>query len=303
MIIICGPTSTGKTSLAIKLCKEFNGEIISADSRQIYKYMDVGTGKIPINADFSVIRNVGKWEINKINIWGYDLINPDNYFSAYDYATYALKKIKQVQTTKTPFLVGGTGFYIDSVTGVTRLSGVKPDFERRKSLETTPTKNLLNKLKRLNYEVYEKVDKKNRVRIIRALELELNKKSNSNPLQYLENTNISYIGLTASRDILYQRVDDWVESIWASLVEEVKVLIAEGYKNSNPMKGIVYKTAIKFIDENIPCSEAKQEMKYNLHAYIRRQLTWFKKNEHIKWFDIVDTDIYEKVKTYVKTCI
>ena len=173
IVVILGPTSTGKTSLAIDLCKKFNGEIVSSDSRQVCKYMDVGTGKFPASAstNTSIQKLDKKWIVNDVIIWGYDLTLPGEYFTAYDYAKFSLTKIRELhEDGKRVFLVGGTGFYIDVVTARVKLAGERPDLERRKSLETMPTKNLLVWLTSLNSDVVKEIDTKNRIRIIRALE-------------------------------------------------------------------------------------------------------------------------------------
>src|SRR4030042_4789177 len=138
--IILGPTSSGKTSLAVNLCKKFNGEIISADSRQVYKNMDIGTGKLPINSNATVVKGDEKWTIDGVNIWGYDLTTPDKFFSGYDFALFALNKAAELlKAEKTVFLVGGTGFYIDLFTGNVKPSTIKPNFEMRKELENLTT--------------------------------------------------------------------------------------------------------------------------------------------------------------------
>ena len=140
VFVILGPTSSGKTSLSLKLAKKMNGEIISADSRQIYKTMDIGTGKLPINANVKIVRDVDKWIIDGINVWGYDLVTPDAFFSAYDFAKFALPKISRGNPeNKTMFVVGGTGFYIDILTGRVKPSNVMPDLELRATLETLST--------------------------------------------------------------------------------------------------------------------------------------------------------------------
>ncbi|MFC1622344.1 tRNA (adenosine(37)-N6)-dimethylallyltransferase [Patescibacteria group bacterium] len=265
--IILGPTSSGKTSLALELCKKFNGEIISADSRQIYKHMDIGTGKF------------GK------GIYGYDLVEPNEFFSAYDFTQFALKKARELlEEGKTVFLVGGTGFYIDAFTGRVPLTGSKPDLELRKSLETTPTKNLLTRLTSLNPKKANSIDRQNRVRIIRALEIEL-KKENTTPLPYLQNVEFVYIGLTAPREFLYNRVDKWLKNIWnEKLFEEVDFL-KKNYPNSDKLNGLIYKTAQK---------KDFERTKYDLHAYVRRQQTYFKKIPDVTWMDI-SQDNYKQI--------
>jgi len=299
LYVVLGPTSSGKTSLALDLCRDFGGEIISADSRQIYKYMDIGTGKMPVNAMARIEKNAEKWVANGINIWGYDLATPDEYFSAYDFAKFALKRqVHLYETSKNVFLVGGTGFYIDVVTGRKKPAGIKPDEELRKSLETTPTQNLVEWLTSLNMEVANRVDKKNRVRVIRALEIELKKeKANASPLLYPQDIDVIYVGLTSSRKNLYSRVDTWLDAIWeGGLLEETEKLLDMGYRRTKPLSGLIYKSTISYIDGQMSELDAKQRIKFDLHAYIRRQQTWFKKMPNVNWFDIQDENFSDKIR-------
>ena len=296
--IILGPTSSGKTSLALDLCKklgELHGqkaEILSADSRQIYKHMDIGTGKFSIDSKVGVEKGDARWVIDGVTIWGYDLADPNEYFSSYDYAKFGFEKLGELSSAqKTTFIVGGTGFYIDILTGRQRLSGTKPDFELRKALETTPTKNLLQRLMSLNPDKHREIDQKNRRRIIRALEIELRKEKQKNtPLPYLTHVKYEFFGLKAPNQFLYDKVDVWMELIWENgLLEETINLLDLGYEETPKLQGLIYKSAVAFLNKKQTQEEALQRAKYDLHAYIRRQLTWFKKNPKIKWYDISET--------------
>ncbi len=302
IFIILGPTSSGKTSLALSLCEKFDGEIISADSRQVCKFMDIGTGKVPVKSDINVQRCADYWKFNNIKIWGYDLVDPDQYFSGYDFANYALKKAKEIlEKGKTVFLVGGTGFYIDLFTGKIKPSNVLPDMDLRSSLEQSSLSNLQNKLKKMNKDVYDQIDQKNKVRLIRAIEKELSVDVREETLPYIKNAKFNYIGLTSARESLYKRTDDWVNEIWrGGLTEEVKSLVEMGYENSPKIKGIVYKEVFDYLEGVLTKPEAIQKTKFNLHSYIRRQQTWFKKNNLIEWFDISKDDFKEIIYNRVK---
>lgn len=316
VVVILGPTSSGKTSLGLDLCKKYGGSIVSADSRQIYKYLDIGTGKVPVRKNTSTekvkIRKYdNRWIIDGIDIWGYDLITPDRYYSAYDYALFALDKLRSLQEQgNQPCLVGGTGFYIDVVTGRVKPSEVAPDFELRKELEKASVEDLRKMLMSLNPRVYSRIDQKNKVRLVRAVEKELSDKKPPSPLPYLEKTEFVMIGLTAPRKFLYERADIWLESAWDSgLVDEVHHLISLGYEKSPRLQGLVYKTVLSHINGELGESEAKQRIKYDLHAYIRRQQTYFrrkvkplhfKKIPGITWFDVSDDNFREKIYTLVE---
>ena len=300
IFVILGPTSTGKTSLALGLCQKFNGEIISADSRQAVKFMDVGTGKSPVDSNLLIEKKDKCWKLNGINVWGYDLITPDKYFSGYDFAEFALEKTRELEKLgKNIFVVGGTGFYIDLFTGKVRPSHVEPDLELRKSLEVLSLEDLQKKLSSLNLKSYQSIDKKNKVRLIRAVEKELLKDLGDSNLNYLsEDTLIkykfTYFGLNGSREMLYKRSDAWVDVIWSGgIIEEVKMLIEMRYGESSKLKGLVYRTVLDFINGKSNDKESIQRIKYDIHAYIRRQLTWFKKNKDIKWVDISEDDYKE----------
>ncbi len=302
IFIILGPTSSGKTSLALSLCEKFDGEIISADSRQVCKFMDIGTGKVPVKSDINVQRCADYWKFNNIKIWGYDLVDPDQYFSGYDFANYALKKAKEIlEKGKTVFLVGGTGFYIDLFTGKIKPSNVLPDMDLRSSLEQSSLSNLQNKLKKMSKDVYDQIDQKNKVRLIRAIEKESSADVRKETLPYIKNAKFNYIGLTSAREFLYNRTDDWVDEIWrGGLIEEIKSLIEMGYENSPKIKGIVYKEVFDYLEGVLTKPEAIQKTKFNLHSYIRRQQTWFKKNNLIEWFDISKDDFKEIIYNRVK---
>lgn len=302
VFIILGPTSSGKTSLALDLCKKFDGEIISADSRQVVKYMDIGTGKVPVNSNEKIEKDGGFWKISGVKIWGYDLTMPDQYFSGYDFAKFALEKSKElIKNGKSVFLVGGTGFYIDLFTGKMKPSNVKPDLSLRKSIETLTLSEMQSKLKSLNSEAFEKIDIKNKARLVRAIEKEISQDVNETPLEYLENVSFVQFGLTALRDFLYNRADRWVDEIWdKGLVGEVEDLRNKGYEESRKLKGLVYSTVLDFINTEISQKTAIEKIKFDIHAYIRRQQTWFKKNTDIFWLDISKDGfkeiIYNKIK-------
>ena len=294
--VIVGPTSTGKTSLAIELCTALSklghkSQILSADSRQIYKKMDIGTGKKPLDLSEKISVGDTKWTKNGVDILGYDLVFPDQTFSSFEYAEFALSILKKgIAQKNMTILVGGTGFYIDAVTGRAQQSNVIPDFEYRKTLEMLETEKLAQKLMSLNLEVYNNTDVKNRNRLIRAIERENPSKKIRTPLPLISDVQYVYYGLTAPNEFLYQRVDAWLDTIWRNgLLDETNELIKLGYKDSPRMHGLVYKSALEFTEGTLAEQNAIQRAKFDLHAYTRRQLTWFKKNKEIKWFDILNS--------------
>uniref|UniRef100_A0A7C4XN38 tRNA dimethylallyltransferase n=1 Tax=candidate division WWE3 bacterium TaxID=2053526 RepID=A0A7C4XN38_UNCKA len=300
--VIVGPTSSGKTSLAIKLARRFSGQLISADSRQVFKKMNIGTGKVPVDGVVEARNFINYWTLDDVVVYGYDLVEPDEFFSAYDYRVWAQKKLKEVSERHLPILVGGTGFYLDAVLGQRSLAHVPPDPSLREELEPLDVMKLGERLKWLSLETYKKIDKSNKRRLIRAIEVAVNS-------QKQEDTNIEsslqehfYIGLTGSREQIYSRADSWVESVWdGGLLDETKNLISLGCGESRPMNGLIYKTVREFLSGGLVEEKAKQQVKYDLHSYIRRQQTWFSRNKEIAWFDISEPDFFQKVSNHVES--
>ena len=303
--VIVGPTSSGKTSLALNLCKEFGGIIVSADSRQIYKHMDIGTGKVPINSPIKTKKNDAVWEFDGIKVYGYDLTTPDKPYTAADYLNYVNVTVRELSSTRPDlqiYLVGGTGFYIDAATGRMRLDQIKPDLKLRKSLQNQNLLELQKKATSLNINDLNESDFKNKVRLIRLIELK-SAKNNGNsptPLPYLDDFEFRFLGLTNSREFLYKKVDLWAETIWKNgVVEETQKLLDLGFSDSKPLNGLIYKTVKEFIVGDKSEAEALQRIKFDLHSYIRRQQTWFKRNKKIKWFDCSNIDLKD-VQKYLK---
>ncbi len=299
--VIVGPTSSGKTSLSLDLCKKLDGEVISADSRQIYKHMDIGTGKLPAHAEVSYERHDKYWILEGKNVWGYDLVTPDEYFSAYDFADFGLKKAGElIEKGLHPIIAGGTGLYIDFFTHrIKDLSG-PPDLDLREKLESKDLKELQDEVTSLNIEL-NRSDFHNKYRLVRILERKKTTESPS-PLPYLKDVNYIFIGLTAPRKFLYQRVDLWADSIWQDdlIVKEVEKLIDLGYEDSPKLHGLVYENAYAYFKREKSRKKAIQRTKFNLHAYIRRQQTYFKRNKEIKWFDITQDNYVQTLYNYFK---
>lgn len=316
LIVILGPTATGKTSLALSLCKKFNGEIVSVDSRQAYREMEIGTGK-------AVIDN-GQVTIDKrgVPIHLYDLVEPDRQLNAYDYSINAWKKIEEIWSgNKIPFLVGGTGFYLDVILGRRELSNVSVDPILRSQLENLSIPELIERLKKHSTLSRGKIDQRNPYRLMRAIEVAeaqnsslkfsvrgesasggQNQVSTSKSQSDLETL---LIGLTADNSYLYKiadgRVDQMVE---VGLLKEVKQL-SERYGWEVPgLKTLGYREFIPYFEGKIVLSDAIQKLKYNTHAYIRRQKTYFKKNTDIRWFDITscefDKEAVDAVESFLR---
>jgi tRNA dimethylallyltransferase len=258
--------------------------------------MDLGTGKLPVSGDYQIKKHHNYWSINNVSVWGYDLVTPEKYFSSYDFGEFALKKIKKIQEDKKiPLLVGGTGFYIDTVTGRTKPSAVLPDFDLRKELENISLEALQKRLAGINPKEYKKIDKNNPRRLIRAIEKTLGKEKREKKPDYLTEREFIIIGLAAERKTLYSRADSWLEKVWQlGLIEETKNLLKK-YPQSSKLQGLVYKSALALLNNQQTEKEAKQRAKYDLHAYIRRQETYFKKIPGVKWLDMSQDNLKQIV--------
>lgn len=295
MIVICGPTSSGKTSLAIKIAKEFGFEIVSADSRQIYKYMDIGTGKVPVdNKNDGVKMSDGYGMINNIKIWNYDLINPGEYFSVVDFKTITTNLYNDISQRK--ILVGGTGLYIDSIINQNFAPTGKPDLSLRDELRLKSVEELKSMIPYDSLNELNESDINNPTRLVRVIE-KCNQNKLSSPIKKMPNyiKNLLVIYLSSNNNYLYSRVDMWVDEIFIDLEKEVKFLIGKGFQETPQMKSLIYKTMLSLDKGLISDSEAKQRIKYDLHSYIRRQKTWFNRYKFAELYDISEKDFDTKV--------
>jgi len=283
MIFIVGPTSSGKTALALKVCKQFGKEIISADSRQVYKHFDVGTGKVPVNSlGVHVEKYSGYWTFDGVKIHMYDVCDANSLYTVFDYLNDTKDLIGEGK-----IIVGGTGLYIDNLLGLKKPSPVPPNLKLRAELESKLTSELQQMLPKEILSSLNQSDINNPRRLIRKIEmLNFEKSSAVNETKYTGGNNSTTISTPPSnshivildlpREELFKRIDFWVDEIWDALIVEINTLINLGYENSIPMKGIIYNKVLDFVYQKIPTSEAIQFIKNDLHAYIRRQQTWFK---------------------------
>ncbi len=283
IIAIVGPTAVGKSALAIQLALTLGGEIVSADSRQVYRYMDIGTAK-PSREDCA-----------KVPHHLIDIINPDADFTLATYQELAFEVIEDIQHRgKSVFLVGGSGLYVRAVTGGLSIPKVAPDPELRRKLEGRAAHEgyqvLYSELRKADPSATEKIDPRNIRRVIRALEVCL---TAGVPFSQLKKSSprVSAItlGLTTARDNLYSRIDSRVDQmIERGLVDEVKWLLDRGYSPELPaMSGLGYKQIVAYLKGETSLDEAIQRTKYETHRFARSQYAWFRpKDAHIHWFDI-----------------
>jgi tRNA dimethylallyltransferase len=284
LVVVIGPTAVGKTKLALCLTQEFNGEIVNADSRQVYRFMDIGTAK-PSPADRAITPH------HLI-----DMINPDKPFSLALYKNLASKAIEDIQMRgKIPFLVGGSGLYIWSVIEGWIIPRVPPNIEFRKRLEKIAaeegTSALFEELKKVDPVAAIKIMPTNLRRIIRALEIHqaTGRPPSQSWQKKLPPFSTMIIGLTTDRRALYNMIDSRVDEMIANgLVDEVKDLMARGYSLNLPsMSGIGYRQIGRFLQNQIDLPEAIQQIKNETHQFARRQYNWFRLSDaRIHWFDV-----------------
>lgn len=320
LLIICGPTATGKTDLALHLAKQFDGELINADSRQVYRGMDIVTGKdLSKNSEFRIrnselgIRNeilsVGFREKEGIPIWLIDIVNPDYVFNVGEYQRLAQTVIQDIhKRNKLPVVVGGTGLYIKSIINPIPLAQIPPNDLLRLELASLTLSQLQKRLQQIDqgrWEVMNDSDRANSRRLIRALEisefLSCTKTSVKIPASEKKFDTL-IIGLTASREILFQRIDSRVEKrINDGAVGELKNLIKKGYSANLPsLSATGYRELSLFVDSVYNLDEAVNRWKISEHAYAKRQMTWFRKDKRITWFDITNSDYRDKIVQQVE---
>jgi tRNA dimethylallyltransferase len=316
--IICGPTATGKTSVALELAKKVNGEIISADSRQIYKGMDIGTGKsLPKNAqiNFSKLKSNKKlipyYLIDDIKIWGYDLAEPNEEFSVAEYQASMNLVLESIITdSKIPIIVGGTGFYINSLINPPETIGIPQNLELRNKLLNNSVEELQQRLKKLDLTKFEKMnpsDINNPRRLIRAIEVSDYKvkftKNNNLKKSILANFALIKIGLTADLIYLKEMVQKNVQNRQGEnfTTEIIELEKAEFDWRSPAASATGYKEWKAYLAKKISKDEAIELWINREHQYQKRQLTWFKK-QNVKWFNVREKNINELVADILDAC-
>ena len=292
LLVICGPTATGKTALAIKLAKKFDGEIVSADSRQVYKGMDIGMGK----------------EWGDVPIHGYDLVDPRREFSVSKYLKFARKILKDIwRRGKLPILVGGTGLYIKGVIDGIPTVEVPRNNELRKRLEEKSADELFESLSQLDAVragSMNSSDRKNPRRLVRAIEVaqwNLGHGVKCLTSDILHPTSVLVIGLTAAKEPLNKRIEDRVgERVKAGIKKEIESLLKNGVSwDDQSMMSFGYRQYRDFFEGEVPEEVVVSEWTREEQKYVKRQMTWFKKDKRVGWFDIFEVDYQKKVEKMV----
>lgn len=287
IIVICGPTASGKTALSIQLAKKINGEIVSADSMQIYKDMDIGTAKVTID------------EMEGIKHYLIDNVSPTTRYSVANFKKDALIAIKEIlKKGKTPIIVGGTGLYVDSLVKGIDYDDTEIDLEYRNHLEeiakTQGLHELYEKAVQIDSIAMEKISENDKKRIFRVLEIyhstgktktmqEIESKKEENPYDYY------VFAINMDREKLYERINKRVDiMIEKGLVDEVKSLISKYDKLPTAIQGLGYKEVVSYLNNEITYDEMIEKIKQESRHYAKRQLTWFKRNKETIWINGLD---------------
>lgn len=282
-VALFGPTGVGKTALSLKLAEKNNAEIISVDSMQVYRYMDIGTAKILPNEQNGIVHHL------------IDVVNPDEPFTAGDFKRFSENKIIDIaKRGKTPFLVGGTGFYFSTlINGIVDIPKIDDNLRERlrKLLSKRGKQWIFRMLELVDYDLSLRLNENDSQRVLRGLEVFFgtNRKLSdfyNDKRNNLDNVSYLKIALNISRDELYDRINQRVDSmIQSGLENEVRKLLDMGYTRDDwGMKGIGYVEFIDYFEGKCSFSEAVDKIKQNSRHYAKRQLTWFRKMSDVYWF-------------------
>lgn len=290
IIIILGPTASGKSDLAVKIAKRFNGEVISADSRQVYKGMNIGSGKIT------------KKEMRGVSHYLLDVASPKARFTVGQYQKLAKSAINKIfENDKIPIICGGTGFYIQSVVDGITIPEVKPDWKLRAKLEKKSAAELYEILKGLDPVRAKNIEKKNPRRLIRAIEIVTTTKKpvpklESNPLPYP----ILIIGIKKSKEELKKLIHKrLIKRLNHGMIREVKKLRNSGvsWKRLESF-GLEYRWIARFLQNKISKKEMIENLQKDIEQFARRQMVWFKRDNRIHWI-VKPVQVEKMVKKFI----
>lgn len=290
LVVILGPTSSGKSDLAIRLARKFRGEIISADSRQVYKGLDIGTGKVTKKEQKQILHHL------------LDVASPKKQFTVAEFKPLALEAIGNIRAkNKLPFLVGGTPFYIYATIDDLQIPEVAPNKKLRKHLRNKSTGDLFRILKKLDPRRAGNIDRHNPHRLIRAIEIVRSTGSPVPSLQKRGSDQVLILGIKKDLPKLYKLIDQRLEKrLKQGLVAEVKKLLKQkiGHRRLTEM-GLEYRFVSLYLQGHLTNEQMKEQLKSSIHKFAKRQLTWFKTDNRIKW--ITNQKQAERlIKNYLK---
>jgi len=295
VVVIVGPTCSGKTQLAIKLAELLGSEIISADSRQVFKYLTIGTAKPELSQQQRVKHHF------------IDILFPNENFNASSFEVQSIEIFKGLQKeNKIPIVAGGSGLYIKAmIDGIIDVEVADPSIREKLMLDRDEFGNefLFNKLQKVDPESAANMLPQNWKRVIRALEVfeQTGKKISQIHSEQERNLNISFVqyGLMWDRDLLYRNIEKRVDKmIFEGLVEETQEVLNKGYSTDlNSLNTVGYKEIISYLNGEIDLERAIELIKRNTRRYAKRQMTWFRKDDRIKWLEIKnESDIHKSVE-------
>lgn len=290
IIALVGPTASGKTSLAIEIAKKYNGEVVSVDSRQVYKTLDIGTEK------------VSKEEMDGISHHMIDIVEPEEVLSVQQFQKLGREVISDIiKRGKLPILAGGSGQYMDALLYTQEFPQVEPNEKLREELETLPASALMKILEDQDKSRAETIDPNNKQRIIRALEIvdalgEVPKQNKLKPFY----TNVLYLGIATSRENIKDRIfKRLTETLEKGLIDEIKeVKERVGTKRLNSF-GLEYRVIGEYLEGNIKDEDLTEKLAHELNQYAKRQMTWFKKNKDIIWGE--KEELFLKTETFLRS--
>jgi tRNA dimethylallyltransferase len=273
IIVILGQTASGKTDLSIKLAKKFRGEIVSADSRQVYRGLNIGAGKVT------------KSEMKGVKHHLLDVTEPKHRFTVAQYQKLATKAIQGIQKRgRLPFLVGGTGFYIQSIVDGIVMPEVKPNLKLRKELENKTTEELFAILAKLDPRRAQSIDLKNPMRLIRAIEIIKSTRKPISPLKKAPQFNTLQIGIEKPKAELHKLIEKRLQKRMKGMIAEIKKLRRNGlsFKRMDEL-GLEYRFISQYVQGFIKYDDMASKLQKEIEHFAKRQMTWFKRDKRIHW--------------------
>ncbi len=297
-VVILGPTASGKTRWSLDLAHAFNGEIISADSRQIYKKMDIGTAKEPGESRRNGLSRT--YYVEDIPHYLMDFLDPGKTFTAIEFRDRAIKYIRSIEKEgKHTFIVGGTGLYLQALIDNYKIPRVPPNKKLRQSLEQKSNEDLMRLLESMDPDMAGMIDANNKRRIVRALEVCILSGKHFSKMQVKGEplVNALQIGIDLPRDLLYERIGERVDSmIERGLLQEIEKLLMQKYSWQLPsMSGIGYRQFKEYFDGTATLDVVVSRLKRDTRRFARRQLSWFRRDKRIHW-----CKTYEEAEALVK---
>ena len=296
VIVILGPSASGKTNLALEIAKKLGRSVLSADSRQIYRGLDYSTGKIRLNSKTTYTKGEGKWILDRINYWGYDVIEPNAEFSAGDFVNFTKKVLREENNT--PIICGGTGLYIAAITGKVPLTKVPKNPQLREGLKEKSIEELHKNLEDLGFNLssLNESELSNKQRLIRRVEIISSKKTKDiryNLTKHVPENDYLFIGL--KRKEYRTVIEKWIEENFEEIEREVAEFL-KIYPHSPLFSGFIFKEMKYYIKGFLNRKETEEKIVTSYLQYIKRQMTYFKKYfPETKWFGSQD-EALEKYK-------